>query len=111
MLLISVGYWRPRTLTAWTQNAERALPDPRDFIDPDWSQEERDRVAQYLRAHPIRNRYRGFSECRICGCPNGSTDRSDGTYVWPSGLAHYVEAHSVRLPADFLQRALTGALP
>jgi hypothetical protein len=32
----------------------------------------------------------------------GSTDRNDGTFVWPEGLLHYVERHDVRLPAAFV---------
>lgn len=36
----------------------------------------------------------------------GRTDVSDGTFVWPSGLAHYVERHDVRLPPWFVAHAL-----
>ena len=36
----------------------------------------------------------------------GHRDRSDGTWVWPDGLAHYVAAHDVRLPARFVRHAL-----
>ena len=31
----------------------------------------------------------------------GRTDLTDGTFVWPDGLAHYVERHDVRLPEQF----------
>jgi hypothetical protein len=27
---------------------------------------------------------------------------TDGVYLWPEGLAHYVREHSVTLPADVL---------
>lgn len=33
----------------------------------------------------------------------GSRDLTDGTFVWPEGLAHYVERHDVKLPDHFLQ--------
>lgn len=36
----------------------------------------------------------------------GSADLSDGTYLWPEGLAHYVEKHHVRLPAEFVKHVL-----
>lgn len=43
----------------------------------------------------------GKSLCRICGQINGSAELTDGVrFVWPEGLAHYVEAHNVRLPAE-----------
>ncbi|MFT5048691.1 MAG: hypothetical protein ACI8QZ_000078 [Chlamydiales bacterium] len=32
----------------------------------------------------------------------GSRCLTDGEWVWPEGLAHYVEAHHVRLPDEFL---------
>jgi hypothetical protein len=35
----------------------------------------------------------------------GSQDLTDGVWVWPEGLAHYVSAHSVRLPEMFLEQA------
>lgn len=44
---------------------------------------------------------------------SGPADRSmgcctltDGKYVWPEGLAHYVLEHAVRPPEDFIARAL-----
>ena len=36
---------------------------------------------------------------------NGSLELTDGTYVWPEGLAHYVEQHGVKLPGEFLEHA------
>ena len=35
----------------------------------------------------------GRSSCRNCGVPNGSGEFTDGTLVWPEGLAHYVTEH------------------
>lgn len=49
----------------------------------------------------------GFSLCRICGCRNGGTELTDGVYVWPDGLAHYVTEHDVRLPDVFVQHVLS----
>ena len=37
------------------------------------------------------------------GEQNGSGERSDGTYLWPEGLSHYVREHSVRLPQSVVQ--------
>jgi hypothetical protein len=33
----------------------------------------------------------------------GSCDLSDGEWVWPQGLAHYVERHAVFLPDGFIE--------
>jgi hypothetical protein len=34
-----------------------------------------------------------------------------GAWVWPAGLAHYVEHHEVMLPAEFVERAVSIAAP
>ncbi len=44
----------------------------------------------------------GFSGCRLCGEVNGSAEFTDGVYLWPEGLAHYVREHSVKLPDEVL---------
>jgi len=33
----------------------------------------------------------------------GNTELSDGRFIWPSGLVHYVEQHLVRLPDEFVR--------
>jgi hypothetical protein len=46
-----------------------------------------------------------MSFCRFgCGV-NGTIEQTDGVFVWPEGLAHYVEVHSVRLPEEFVEHA------
>jgi hypothetical protein len=40
------------------------------------------------------------------GYPTGRLDLSDGVWLWPEGLAHYVEAHGVRLPDEFVAYAV-----
>lgn len=50
--------------------------------------------------------YMGYSRCRMCGEENGDIELSDGVFVWPSGLAHYVAGHGVRRPRRFVRHAL-----
>ena len=51
------------------------------------------------------SKYGGWSTCRF-GCKegeyNGTGDFTDGEWMWPEGLAHYVESHSVILPEEFV---------
>ncbi len=47
----------------------------------------------------------GPSMSRFCGEAVGSLELSDGVFIWPEGLAHYVEEHGVRLPARFVNHA------
>jgi hypothetical protein len=39
----------------------------------------------------------------------GSRDFTDGMWIWPEGLAHYVHNHGVTLPDDFVARVLSGS--
>jgi hypothetical protein len=41
--------------------------------------------------------------CNMTG--NGSRDLTDGTWVWPEGLAHYITTHDVILPDEFVEHA------
>eukprot|EP00904_Undaria_pinnatifida_P009632 jgi/Undpi1/579/HiC_scaffold_10.g04043.m1 len=46
----------------------------------------------------------GGRENRLMGC----CTLTDGTYVWPEGLAHYLSEHAVRPPDDFIAHALAN---
>ncbi len=92
--LIRIGYWRGAEARGW--------PDPALFVDPAWDADERELVARYLRHGLVARAYLGMSACRLCGRTNGSLELTDGSYLWPDGLAHYLEDHHVRLPARFV---------
>lgn len=91
MKLTRIGYWASARSTDW--------PDPARFIDLSWDALEREAVAEYLSHGLIARRYLGPSMCRMCGGRNGSLELTDGVFIWPEGLAHYVEEHGVRPPA------------
>ncbi len=100
-----IRYWRD-------SSAQDVWPDVLDFIDLGDEPERRAAVASYLRSGTAIVAAAGFSTCRICGIVNGSTELTDAEYfVWPEGLANYVEAHYVRLPDDVIaiaERGLAG---
>ena len=93
-----IGYWRSESEPHW--------PDPSDFVDEDWDQIERRRVAAYLSSGVVPRAAAGYSKCRICGQRNGSAEHTDGVYLWPEGLAHYVTDHAVRLPVEFVEHVM-----
>jgi len=83
-------------------------PDAHDFVDAEWDANVRRMVADHLdAATPTPWEFAGYSDCRFCGEPNGTGERTDGTYVWPEGLAHYVTEHNVRLPEEFVAHVST----
>lgn len=93
-----IGYWKA-CLTD-----DYPLPRHLGFeITPGVSE----RVAAYLESGAHYEQYRGSSWCRFgCAGENGSAELHDGSWVWPSGLAHYVRIHGIRLPEEFVQHAL-----
>jgi hypothetical protein len=91
--LIRIGYWSSGSGDEW--------PKVDEFVDLGWDPEERARIVAYLRRGLVARAYMGYSTCRVCGQRNGSVELSDGTYLWPEGLAHYVEQHGVRLSGEF----------
>lgn len=92
-----------RSIGFWKGPLEPLLPNPADFVDISWDPAERDLVVRHLRSGCRMLQMMGSSWCRLCGKrDNGAIELSDGYYLWPEGLAHYLEAHWVRLPREFV---------
>ncbi|MET7297991.1 hypothetical protein [Embleya sp. NPDC005575] len=98
MDLKALGYWR-------SSDSPR-LPDPANLVDTTWDGAERALVVDYLDRGQIGRRFMGITRCRICDAPNGGAEKTDGVFVWPNGLAHYLEEHGVRLPHEFVAHVL-----
>jgi hypothetical protein len=97
-----IGYWRSDSEPHW--------PDPRDFVDDTWDADERAMVGAYLSSGAgITRSSFGLSTCRFCGEPNGSAEYCDDVYIWPEGLAHYIQAHGVRLPRHIVDHIRGGS--
>ncbi len=99
MALALIGYW------CADGDRRSDLPDPRDWVDPEWDEEERGETGAYFSTGTLFRAFAGLSPCRICGKQNGSVEYTDGSYVWPEGLAHYIDEHQVRLPEPLVRHA------
>ncbi len=102
-----VGFWKDtKAILDFS-----GYPDPRDrSLFPQTLSSHREIVVQYLENGDVEERWFGYAYCRFeCSTPDskmGSRDFTDGTYVWPEGLAHYVRDHLVDLPVEFVQHVL-----
>ncbi|ANE50117.1 hypothetical protein [Flavisolibacter tropicus] len=100
----AIGYWKSVSLPD--------LPDPHNFIDFSISTEQRQAIIQYLENGLAFFHYLGHSFCRFnCGKPEwemGCSDLTDGTFAWPEGLSHYIKEHSVWLPSEFIEHAMSN---
>lgn len=86
----------------WFSIHEPSFPKPQNMIDLSWNKEERQKVIKYLENGKVSARYRGSSRCRFCGISNGSYDKTDNVFVWPSGLTHYLIEHGVKPDQEFI---------
>ena len=96
-----IGYWEGDMEPGW--------PRVTDFVDELWDETERHRVASYLEQgfNPWAGTAQaGISLCRLCRKGNGSAERTDGVYIWPDGLAHYVREHGVRPPVSVIRHII-----
>lgn len=98
--LTLIGYWLGPNARDW--------PDVRNSVDPSWDTGERQTIIAHLRKGTLLRYFLGLSMCRFCSVANGASERTDGTYYWPDGLAHYLEKHDVRLPQRFVDHVLRG---
>jgi hypothetical protein len=97
-----LGYWKG-------PYEDKRLPDPRTLVASHWDEETRDRVVQYLRSGRLFSTELGYSWCRFkCGISDekmGSREYTDGIWVWPEGLVHYLINHNIQLPDEFVEYA------
>jgi hypothetical protein len=96
-----------RVIGLWLGTDDPGLPDVHRYIDPTADPAERAPIANRLDAGIRGGRalsYMGPSTCRICGCLNGSGELTDGVFIWPEGLSHYVRDHGVTLPDEVEQQ-------
>jgi hypothetical protein len=121
--LTLIGYWEngpagdvefagdsPEAWRAWRARSDYKpdWPIVTDFVDELWDAAERDRVASYVEEGLVPWVQMGLSECRFCGELNGSVERTDGVYLWPEGLAHYLREHGVRPPVSVIRHIVAS---
>jgi hypothetical protein len=96
-----------KLLGYWAGEEEQGYPNPCDLVRPGWAGADLELLIRYLTTAPMFRGYWGHSSCRFrCGIDDtemGSRELTDGEWVWPEGLAHYVERHAVVLPEIFIE--------
>ncbi len=99
--LTGIGYWHSEQVPDF--------PDPGAFVDKTWDEHVRARIVQHLQSGLIHATAMGTSWCRFrCGVEHvGAAELTDGIYIWPEGLAHYIAKHDVRLPQEVVNTMLS----
>lgn len=84
---ISIGYWKKSI------DSNESLPWPEEG---NLSSDQKNKVIQFLSEGKVKHSWRGMSQCRICGCFNGSTCLENGDFLYPSGYVHYIQDHNIQ---------------
>ncbi|BCU78300.1 hypothetical protein [Luteolibacter sp. LG18] len=102
----AIGYWMGN-LHQWD------LPLPQELVG-NMEASLREEICRYLESGHLFAQYRGCSWCRFqCGVADeamGSGEFTDGTWVWPEGLVHYVRHHRVVVPEEFVASVKAGGI-
>jgi hypothetical protein len=100
-----------KAIGQWMESlADDDLFPPQEFTG-DWPVELRRHIADYLDGGVEFEAYRCMAYCYLCDFQQPDRELSDGTWIWPEILGHYVRAHGIALPWQFLRLALAGARP
>lgn len=96
-----IGYWI-RSLD------DEDFPPPQELVTT-WDPDVQKRVVDHLNAGVVLWQFRGLTWCRFyCDKSMGSRELTDGQWLWPEDLVHYVREHNVLLPDEFVETALGG---
>lgn len=103
---MEVGFWRRYEDKQLDPQDLRPWPEQTPCLNPNL-----DILIEYLSIGTIESFEYGYATCRLCGlyCDEmGCCSLTDGKYVWPEGLSHYLTHHNIILPQEFIDYALTN---
>ncbi len=96
--LKAIGYWNSRF------NEDRFIW-PQELVKNEMRTNNELKLVTYLSKGNPAIYWKGYSGCRICKETLGTKCLTDGVYIWPEKLEHYVICHNVSLPDDFVKHA------
>jgi hypothetical protein len=93
--------WSRNWFGFWGDSEEGTTPESLlDFVDPSWVPPDRQRLLNYIENAPcVVAASAGYAPCFLCSeRMEKAAFQSDGLWLWPSHLLHYLKEHAVRLP-------------
>jgi len=106
--MIDLTDWPHRWYGRWKEDAHdtaiEQFPSIIDVSGAEWDEDEIQKVASYLRSGAIAIASPGIARNVVDGTQFAATTswRSDGVWLWPDTLAHYLERYRIRLPAKLI---------
>lgn len=110
--MLEIGFWRRFEDESVDPEDFRPWPTPynKTYNETDQT-DDKELIIEYLGLGYIESYEFGYATCRLCGyhCDEmGCCSLSDGIYVWPEGLKHYISQHQIILNDTFIQHIKTN---
>lgn len=102
-IIFQIGYWEDY------KSQDTTYMHPKYLVCQNWASDFKKELINYLQSGKTLISFGGYSYCRFSDGPEdnkmGSSDLTDGFWVWPEGLAVYIEKFDVMLPENFVEYA------
>ena len=87
----------------WNSDEINLYIHPQELMSVD-SYSNKEKLIAYLDSGEVFQSWLGDADCQLgCGEDDlATTDLTDGVWLWPQSLSHYIDAHDVVLPDAFL---------
>lgn len=96
-----------RYIGRWMKSLKDVEYRPPHELVAEYDDATRQTLVNYLKSGHELWAYRGYTYCLLeCDHSEPFSELTDGSWVWPCDLSHYVAVHSVRLPDDFVSHAM-----
>jgi hypothetical protein len=98
--------WPHKWYGIWegTVHTVEVLPSVLSAIDPSWEPDDKGGLMSYVAQAPVVLTASPSSRCLLCPSEvPTSCWQSDGVWLWPKSLTHYLYWHSVVLPEQFVE--------
>jgi hypothetical protein len=87
-----------------TVHTTEDLPSVFSAVDPSWEPDDKDQLVTYLTQTVVVEATTWMTTCPLCPSELPTLNyQSDGVWLWPQSLAHYVVWHSVVIPDRFAE--------
>ena len=101
-----MGTWHEKWFGFWRAagDEDRNLPLLSEWVDTTWNPPDKTELARYVAKAPI-ILASGTTKapCPMCSTMLSTSDyQSDGDWLWPVDLSHYVSEHGVRIPDELV---------
>ena len=92
-----------RYIGRWIRSLkDTEYPPPHELVG-EYDPTVQPKIVAYLNSGHVLRVYRGYASCLFrSNYSEPYTEKTDGSWVWPCHLSHYVQTHNVLVPPEFI---------